>query len=129
MHISCIINNKRHMQINLFDTFSFFIWCVLPFFPAFLLFIIFAYLCQVNIPVTFYHIFGIKSFQVAKIRIRSFHTCPISGGPQPRQAQLGASQRRPPRPDHGGGLGEQGQHEAPEGGGGGQEAPRRGGCF
>ncbi len=41
--------------------------------PCFSLFIIFAYLCQVYIPVTLYHIFGIKSFQV-KLDLKAF-TC------------------------------------------------------
>ena len=48
-----------------------------------------------------------------------------AGGAEPRQAQLGASERRAPRSDYRRGLGEQGSDEDAEGHRGGQEAPCR----
>lgn len=45
----------------------------------------------------------------------------IAGGDEPGEAQLGAPQRGPPRPDHGGGYAQPGQDQTPAGHQRGQE--------
>lgn len=45
----------------------------------------------------------------------------VSGGDEPREAQLGAPQRGPPRPDHSGGHTQPGQDQTPAGHQRGQE--------
>lgn len=48
----------------------------------------------------------------------------VSGGDEPRKAQLGAPQRGPPRPDHSGGHTQPGQDQTPAGHQRGQETSR-----
>lgn len=48
----------------------------------------------------------------------------VSGGDEPREAQLGAPQRRSPRPDHSGGHTQPGQDQTPAGYQRGQETSR-----
>lgn len=47
----------------------------------------------------------------------------VSGGDEPREAQLGAPQRGPPCPDHSGGHAQPGQDQTPAGHQRGQETP------
>lgn len=48
----------------------------------------------------------------------------VSGGDEPREAQLGAPERGPARPDHSGGHTQQGQDQTPAGHQRGQETSR-----
>ncbi|KAE8284007.1 Protein quaking-B [Larimichthys crocea] len=55
---------------------------------------------------------------------KGLHERQEEGGDEPREAQLGAPQRGPPRPDHGGGHTQPGQDQTPAGHQRGQETSR-----